>query len=125
MTRVSLASLCSLSSHLLSPLPPWHTTSSTRRGRFGASSVRRCSVTVTDYVREFAVTGGSGNGHLQSRIYQGQAGTVGAGKWVYEYRIDLAQVAGITYIPYADELAIYNWGTLRQYDLQFRRHRYR
>jgi len=75
-----------------------------------------CSVTVTDYGAYFSVPGGSGNGHLQSRIYQGQPGTVGAGKWVYEYRIDLTQVAGITYIPYADELAIYNWGTLRQYD---------
>jgi hypothetical protein len=75
-----------------------------------------CSVTVTDYGAYFSVPGGSGSGHLQSRIYQGQPGTVGAGKWVYEYRIDMTQVAGITYIPYADELAIYNWGTLRQYD---------
>jgi hypothetical protein len=75
-----------------------------------------CSVTVTDYGAYFSVPGGSGNGHLQSRIYQGQPGTVGAGKWVYEYRIDMTQVAGLTYIPYADELAIYNWGTLRQYD---------
>jgi hypothetical protein len=75
-----------------------------------------CSVTVTDYGAYFSVSGGSGNGHLQSRIYQGQPGTIGAGKWVYEYRIDMTQVAGITYTPYADQLAIYNWGTLRQYD---------
>lgn len=33
-----------------------------------------CSVTVTDYGAYFSVPGGSGNGHLQSRIYQGQPG---------------------------------------------------
>jgi len=75
-----------------------------------------CSVTVTDYVANFAVPDGSGTGHLQSRIYQGQPGSAAAGKWIYEYRIDLTQVAGITHIPYADELAIISWGTLRQYD---------
>jgi hypothetical protein len=75
-----------------------------------------CSVTVTDYGAYFSVPDGSGNGHLQSRVFQGQPGTTGAGKWVYEYRIDMTQVAGVTHIPYADELAIDNWGTLRQYD---------
>ena len=70
-----------------------------------------CSVTVTDYGADFAVSGGSGNGHLQSRIFQSQDG-----RWVYEYRINLTQVGGLTYIPYADYLAIYNWGTLQQYD---------
>jgi hypothetical protein len=75
-----------------------------------------CVVYPTDYVANFAVSGGSGNGRLQSRVYQGQAGSVAAGKWIYEYRIDLGPVAGITYIPYADELAIDSWGTVRQYD---------
>ncbi|HEV7428715.1 MAG TPA: hypothetical protein VGQ46_20350 [Thermoanaerobaculia bacterium] len=75
-----------------------------------------CSVTVTDYGADFPVSGGSGNGHLQSRIYQGQPGSAAAGKWIYEYRINMTQVAGLTYPPYADQLAIYNWGTLRQYD---------
>ena len=70
-----------------------------------------CSVTVTDYVAEFPVSGGSGNGRLQSRIFQSQDG-----RWVYEYRINLTYVAGTTYIPYADQLAIYQWGTLQQYD---------
>ena len=70
-----------------------------------------CSVTVTDYVAEFAVSGGSGNGRLQSRIFQSQDGN-----WVYEYRINMTQVAGLTYTPYADYLAIYNWGTPIQYD---------
>jgi hypothetical protein len=75
-----------------------------------------CSVTVTDHVSEFAVSGGSGNGRLQSRVFQGQAGTTGAYKWVYEYRINLGPVGGITYPPYADQLAIDRWGAVRQYD---------
>src|SRR5688572_13906661 len=75
-----------------------------------------CSVTVTDYVSEFAVSGGSGNGRLQSRVFQGQAGSVAAGKWIYEYRINMAPVAGLTYPPYADQLAIDRWGAVRQYD---------
>jgi hypothetical protein len=70
-----------------------------------------CSVSVTDYVAEFAVSGGSGNGRLQSRIFQSQDG-----RWVYEYRINMTQVAGLTYPPYADYLAIDRWGTPRQYD---------
>jgi hypothetical protein len=70
-----------------------------------------CSVTVTDHVATFPVSGGSGNGRLQSSVFQSEDGN-----WVYEYRIDLTQVAGLTYIPYADQLAIYEWGTLQQYD---------
>ncbi|HYC90792.1 MAG TPA: hypothetical protein VEO54_16360 [Thermoanaerobaculia bacterium] len=75
-----------------------------------------CSVSVTDHVSEFPVSGGSGNGRLQSRVFQGQAGTTGAGKWVYEYRINLGPVAGLTYMPYADYLAVDRWGAIRQYD---------
>ena len=75
-----------------------------------------CSVSVTDHVSTFAVSGGSGSGRLQSRVFQGQAGTVGAYKWVYEYRIDMSPVAGLTYPPYADYLAISNWGPVREYD---------
>jgi hypothetical protein len=70
-----------------------------------------CSVTVTDYVAEFAVSGGSGNGRLQSRVFQSQDD-----RWVYEYRINMTQVAGYTSPPYADYLAIDRWGTPRQYD---------
>jgi hypothetical protein len=75
-----------------------------------------CSVTVTDSVSEFAVSGGSGNGRLQSRIFQGQPGSVAAGKWIYEYRINLGPVAGLTYVPYADQLAVDRWGAVREYD---------
>ena len=70
-----------------------------------------CSVSVTDYVAEFPVSGGSGNGRLQSRIFQSQDG-----RWVYEYRINMTQVAGLTYPPYASYLAIDRWGTPHQYD---------
>ena len=70
-----------------------------------------CTVYVTDNVAEFAVSGGSGNGRLQSRIYQSQDG-----RWVYEYRINMSQVAGIGYPPSADYLAVYHAGILQQYD---------
>lgn len=74
-----------------------------------------CTITVTDYSATFM----SGAAKLQSRIFQGQAGSTAAGKWCYEYRIDLTQVVGITYIPHADELGIYNFGPLREYDYNF------
>jgi hypothetical protein len=75
-----------------------------------------CSATVTDHVSEFAISGGSGNGRLQSRIFQGQAGSVAANKWIYEYRINLAPVGGLTYLPYVDQLAINTWGAVLSYD---------
>jgi hypothetical protein len=75
-----------------------------------------CSVGVTDHVSEFALSGGSGNGRLQSRIYQGQSGSAAAGKWVYEYRIDLSPVAGLTLPPYVDTMAVESWGAIREYD---------
>jgi hypothetical protein len=73
-----------------------------------------CSVTVTDHTSPVL-----GSGFLQSRIYQGQPGSTGAGKYVYEYRVDLRQVAGVTYPPYVDYVAIYNAGSLLQFDYNF------
>jgi hypothetical protein len=35
-----------------------------------------CSVSPTDYVSTFAVSGGRGNGRLQSRVFQAQASSV-------------------------------------------------
>ncbi len=78
-----------------------------------------CSVGVVDYVADFPVSGGSGNGRLQSRIFQGQPGSTAAGKYVYEYRIIMTQVAGLTYVPYANKLAIYQWGPVLQFDYNF------
>jgi hypothetical protein len=73
-----------------------------------------CSSVVTDYSAPLM-----GSGFLQSRINQGQAGSLAAGKWVYRYRVDLRQVAGITYLPYVDQMAIPNLGTVRQYDYNY------
>ena len=73
-----------------------------------------CSVTVTDYAPTIL-----GSGRLQTRIYQGQPGSAGAGKYVYEYRVDLTQVAGITYPPSVDYVAIYNTGSLLNFDYNF------
>ena len=79
-----------------------------------------CTVSPTDYVYDFAITGGNGHAHLQSRIYQGQPGSVAAGKWVYRYRIDLEDVTATgSILPYADALAISGFGPLRQYDYNF------
>lgn len=75
-----------------------------------------CSVTVTDYISEFGINGGSGNARLQSRIFQGQPGSTAAGKWIYEYRINLAPVGGIVNVPYVDQLAIQSFGTVLTYD---------
>jgi hypothetical protein len=70
-----------------------------------------CTIYVTDYSSPVL-----GNGFLQSRIHQGEPGTTAAGKWCYRYRVDLTQVAGITYPPSVDKIAIYNAGPFRQYD---------
>lgn len=40
-----------------------------------------------------------GGGFLQSRNFQGAKGAPAAGLYVYEYRIDLRKVAGVTFIP--------------------------
>ena len=34
-------------------------------------------------------------GFVQSRVFQGQAGSPAAGKWVYEYRVSLTNSVGI------------------------------
>lgn len=47
-----------------------------------------CSVVVSDLATPYL-----GNGFLQSRVFQAQPGSPAAGKWVYEYRIDLSNVA--------------------------------
>lgn len=78
-----------------------------------------CTVYVTDHVSEFVVSGGSGKARLQSRIHQGQPGSTAAGKWAYRYRIDMGPVGGVTHFPYVDQIAIHNFGPLRQYDYNF------
>jgi len=73
-----------------------------------------CSVVVNDMSSPLL-----GSGKVQSRIFQGQPGSPAAGKWVYMYRIDLTQVAGITSLPYVTQMAISGWGPVRQYDYNF------
>lgn len=71
------------------------------------------SVSVTDMTSPVLT-----NGFLQSRIFQGQPGSPAAGKWVYEYRLDLRNVVGILSIPYVTDVAI-PFGTPRSYDYNF------
>jgi len=59
------------------------------------------------------------NGFLQSRVFQGQAGSPAAGKWVYEYRLDLRNVVGVTYIPYATSVTVPFYSSVLQYDYNF------
>ncbi|HET7434649.1 MAG TPA: hypothetical protein VFN10_08060 [Thermoanaerobaculia bacterium] len=52
---------------------------------------------------------------MQSRIFQGQAGTQAAGLWCYMYRIDLRNVVGITYPPSVDRI-YFNFGPVSSLD---------
>jgi hypothetical protein len=58
-------------------------------------------------------------GRIQSRIFQGQPGSPLAGKWVYEYRVNMANAVGFTYVPYVDGMYIAGWGTPVAYDYNF------
>lgn len=56
-----------------------------------------CTATVSDLVDEFPVPAADGQGKLQSRTQEpGEPGTPGAGLHVYEYRVNLEDVAGLT-----------------------------
>lgn len=57
-------------------------------------------------------------GFIQSRVFQGQAGSPAAGKWVYEYRVDLRNAVGILSVPYVTDVAV-PFGTVRSYDYNF------
>jgi hypothetical protein len=66
-----------------------------------------CKITVTDTTANFTLPGTSGNAFLQSRTWPaGKPGTVGAGKYVYEYRLDLTQLTGLTAAPCVTQLKI-------------------
>lgn len=53
---------------------------------------------------------------VQSRYSQGEPGSIAAGKWLYEYRIDLT---GTTPVNWVSQMSIDGWGPLRQYDYNF------
>ena len=71
------------------------------------------TVTVTDM--SSAIFGG---GFLQSRIFQGEPGSPAAGKWVYEYRLDLRNAQSITNVPYATSVGLSS-GPVLIYDYNF------
>lgn len=77
------------------------------------------AVPCTNYVTDHVSTYMGGAARLQSRINQATPGSTASGKWVYRYRIDMTQVAGITYPPYSDQLAIYNFGPVPAFDYNF------
>ncbi|MBI1811111.1 MAG: hypothetical protein HY035_01175 [Nitrospirae bacterium] len=57
-----------------------------------------CRVTVTDTTAPIPIPAG-GTNFLQSRTFAGQPGAPANGLHAYEYRIDLRNAMGITYIP--------------------------
>ncbi len=59
-----------------------------------------CKITVNDTSTNFTLPGTSGSAFLQSRTWPpGQAGTIGAGKTAYLYRLDLRNLTGLTAAP--------------------------
>lgn len=68
-----------------------------------------CTVTVNDSTGNIPLPGISGTARLQSRTYVGAKGAPGAGKQVYEYRVDLTQAVGILNIPCVTALTV-NFG---------------
>jgi hypothetical protein len=66
-----------------------------------------CKITVTDTVANFTLPGATGNAFLQSRTSPvGKPGTVGAGKYAYEYRLDLRQLVGVVAAPCVTQLKL-------------------
>jgi len=57
-------------------------------------------------------------GFLQSRIFQGEPGSPAAGKWVYEYRLDLRCAQTLTSTPFATSVAL-STGPVLSYDYNF------
>jgi hypothetical protein len=57
-----------------------------------------CTVTVTDTTDTIPIPAG-GTNFLQSRTFVGKPGAPANGLYAYEYRIDLRNAIGITYIP--------------------------
>jgi hypothetical protein len=66
-----------------------------------------CKTLVTDSVANFTLPGSTGNAFLQSRTWPaGKPGTVGAGRYAYEYRLDLTQLTGLTALPCVTQLKL-------------------
>ena len=66
-----------------------------------------CRIVVNDSTADFTLPGTTGHAFLQSRTWpKGKPGTVGAGKYVYEYRLDLTQLTGLTAAPCVTQLKL-------------------
>lgn len=66
-----------------------------------------CSVTVTDTTGSIPFPPGvTGTGLLQSRSFTGGAGSPGAGKNVYEYRVDMTQAVSSGEVPCVTDVAV-------------------
>jgi hypothetical protein len=75
-----------------------------------------CTITVSDTTSTFNLPGASGEGFLQSRTFPpGEPGTAAAGRYGYQYRIDLTQMAGLTALPCVTSLSL-DFGTLTPID---------
>lgn len=57
-------------------------------------------------------------GNMQSRYFKGQPGSPAAGKWVYEYRLDLTNSVGILSVRYASGMN-FDFGPVLAYDYNF------
>jgi hypothetical protein len=64
-----------------------------------------CTVTVTDTTAPIPIPAG-GTNFLQSRTFMGKPGAPANGLYAYEYRIDLRNAVGITYIPCLSSMTI-------------------
>jgi hypothetical protein len=73
-----------------------------------------CSITVTDKVSVLP-----NGGKVQSRVFQAQPGSTAYPNWVYEYRLNMTDVAGVGYPPSISGMSISNWGPVLSYDYNF------
>ena len=64
-----------------------------------------CRVTVTDTSAPIPIPAG-GTNFMQSRTFTGKPGAPADGMYAYEYRIDLRNALGITYIPCISSMTI-------------------
>ncbi|HEY4940927.1 MAG TPA: hypothetical protein VII56_05825 [Rhizomicrobium sp.] len=68
---------------------------------------KKCTVTVTDSIGTIPIPPGvTGVVRLQTRTFSGAAGTPGAGKTAYLYRVDLTQAVSQSESPCVTDLAV-------------------
>lgn len=65
-----------------------------------------CTVVVSDSTAPIALAGAAGSGFLQSRTVKSTSASTAAGRYSYEYRVDLRQAYGITSIPCVKSLSV-------------------